>query len=54
MPDKDLANGGTPAECRDNDAGLGSREQAFSGQDGKPRSKPPTLRLVKSGTPSRG
>jgi hypothetical protein len=52
MPDKDPANGEAPAECRDNDAGLGSREQAFSGQDGKRQSRPPTLRLVKSGTAS--
>jgi hypothetical protein len=48
MSDKDVVDGEAPAACRENDAGLGSREQAFSGQDGKRQSKPPVLRLVRS------
>jgi hypothetical protein len=51
MPDKDLINGEPTAHCRENDAGLGSREQAFSGQDGKRPSKRPALRLVPSEPP---
>lgn len=54
MPDKDLLHGEEPAECRENDAGLGSREQAFSGQDGRKPARRPALRLVRSDPPSQG